>query len=197
MLWPWVTSSRWRTWSEEAGDIIRVHSSMAGFYFVIVKEEGESADLFLFYQRWVQINSASHCQPACPDTAAPGRGIDSQVVPCERTCARSAAGGADISHQRAEKRRGVTDRDNETWDTERAEMAELAGCGGWGQEVRCREPSSCWGWSHFCWMWVTLPGFQCALSPQAFIWSQGIWILYGFPRAPEYYTVSRSFVMCT
>lgn len=60
------------------------------------------------------------------------------------TRTRSAARGADISHQRIGKRRAYTD--NETWDTERREIAELAGSRGWGQEVavfptRSKQPS--------------------------------------------------------
>lgn len=118
------------------------------------------------------------------------------------TRARSTARGADISHQSIWRRGADTDSDNETWDTERRETAELAGSRGRGQEVavfptRRKQPSSCRGWSHYRWMWVTLPGFHRAFSPQAFIWSQGIWILHVIPRALEYCTVSRSLVPCT
>lgn len=174
------------------------------FYFVIVKVEAlwseqDSPDL-LFYWRWVLINSGSLCYPMCLDKTARGSSITSRVIQSEHVHASRwevltfpiKALGKDETTLTATMRRG----------TRSGETAELAGSRGWGQEVavfptRRKLPSSCRGWSHYCWMWVTLPGIHCAFSPQAFIWSQGIWILHVVPRALEYCTVSKSLVPCT
>lgn len=137
----------------------------------------------------------------CPDNTAHGRGIDSQVIWSERAHAPRRevltfpikASGRDKPTLTATIRCGTQsgERSQSRQEAE-AEVRKLL-CSLRGASNHL----GCWVWSHYCWMWVTLPGYHCALSPQAFIWSQGIWILYGLPRALESYTVSKSLILCT
>lgn len=125
----------------------------------------------------------------CRDKTAQGRGITSRVMRSERALAprREVLTFPIMASGKDEPTPLLPTATMTRSDAELSEIVDLAGSRGLGQEVavfptRRKRPSSCRGWSRYCWMWVTLPGSLCAFSPRAFIWSQGIWILHVVPK---------------